>query len=738
MRRSAALAMLLAGVFITGKAAAQRPAPQRGWEPRGFDFSPDGVWRRRAREVARLRRQAIARGDFALVNQAITIASGRQAVFAAPSQLGAAAATAVTGVLRVPTLLVRYTDTIPQSAFTPAAYADVLFDSVAPPARPYSVRTYYEEISNTLFSVQGVVVGWITLDTSEVYYTGGCYGILCGGGRVAEFISDAVLLADAGIDWSQFDNDGGGLPNDGNDDGYVDLLWLVHPTLGGECSGAVPSAKGMWAHRFFYEGWRLGPLATADDRAGTGKIRIGNYTLQSGLGGNGCDVDSLMAPGVTAHELGHGLGLPDLYDTGPDQSEGIGEWGLMGSGNWARPRSPAHMEAWSLAQLGWIALRPVSGNESVVLNPVQTSDEALLVRPGPGVANPRGEYFLLENRQALQSDTALIGKGKLPGLLVWHVDSAKIAQGTPFNTVNAGSIHGVWLLQADGLNTLRAANVQNRGDSGDAYPGRTGNTSLGALTAPASTLNAPGGAFSGLLVDSIRQAVPGGAMAFRVRFGGLTVVRASDTTAQVRVRDTAYAVFRGLFEDGQTATIAIDSAQLRNNGRTSLVFAGWSDTGLRAYLYTGTLAGDTVVATVAVRHQLDVATVGSGVVTTAAIPVAPSQFRNAGASVTLTATPGADQAFVGWSGDTAGMNPVMALPMARPYAVTATFVSTSALLAQFLTGGGGVTSEVVAALDANGNKNSTLDIGDLVAWLDATGAQPSAPLMRRLLERMMR
>ena len=41
--------------------------------------------------------------------------------------------------------------------------------------------------------------------------------------------------------------------------------------------------------------------------------------------------------GSYVHELGHSLGLPDLYDTDDTiagDSEGIGQYGLMGSGSW--------------------------------------------------------------------------------------------------------------------------------------------------------------------------------------------------------------------------------------------------------------------------------------------------------------------------------------------------------------------------------------------------------------------
>src|SRR5256712_11620944 len=87
----------------------------------------------------------------------------------------------------------------------------------------------------------------------------------------------------------------------------------------------------------------------------------------------------------------------------------------------------------------------------------------------PTGTNPRGEYCLLENRQPPLADAALIRihctrSGNPPGcgggLLIWHVDSAQIAN-TRFhapppltNTVNFRALHGVVVEEADGLRQL--------------------------------------------------------------------------------------------------------------------------------------------------------------------------------------------------------------------------------------------------------------------------------------------
>ena len=145
------------------------PAPRTGlrreWEPRGFDFSPDGVWRKKAQAVARARQAAMARGDFAALNRPLQRPG---AAPAGPDRV----ALAVADTLRVPVLLVRFQDTDPGTVRAPSAYDSVLLGTTPPVGRPYTVRTFYSEMSHGLLTVQGVVIGWITLDSTLAWYAG--------------------------------------------------------------------------------------------------------------------------------------------------------------------------------------------------------------------------------------------------------------------------------------------------------------------------------------------------------------------------------------------------------------------------------------------------------------------------------------------------------------------------------------------------------------------------------------
>src|SRR5205823_6460143 len=313
------------------------------------------------------------------------------------------------------------------------------------------------------------------------------------------------------------------------------LVLFMQPTLGGECGPSSGPQNHLWAHR----GALFPGYMTKDPWPNhAGKfLQVQDYILQSGLGGaDSCTGTDIMPIGTIAHETGHGFGLPDLYDT-DGETEGVGRWSLMGSGNYSSPSSPARMDAWSLSQLGWVTIAPLTTSGAGAFGPAPTSDTALLVTPAG--SNPRGEYFLLENRQAVDVDSALIRNACqvwyqdsrrtdcFGGLLIWHADSTQIALHgfDQDNRVNAGAIHGLKLMQADARGNLDAnpaiacippaLGCADRGDAGDPYPGTTDNLSLTTATTPSSVLNT--GTCAGFGIDSIRQVVPNGAMRFFLR-----------------------------------------------------------------------------------------------------------------------------------------------------------------------------------------------------------------------------
>ncbi|MEJ2722163.1 MAG: M6 family metalloprotease domain-containing protein, partial [bacterium] len=281
----------------------------------------------------------------------------------------------VAGTTYVPVLMGKYANT-GADPYPVSGLESKLFT----PDTGTSMTDLYYEMSYGNLTVAGTVYDWVDVAQNDTYYEGGCNG-LCSSAKTGQFILELLQANDPSVDFGLYDNDGpDGLPNSGDDDGFVDFIAIVHPETGGECGGS-----NLWSHRWVVGGWpEFGataynygsPWNTNDPCANGGVIKVWDYTLMPALGsGGGCGT-GMTEIGVYCHEFGHAFGLPDFYDTNGG-SEGIGEWGLMGSGNWQTPTNPAHMTAYSKSELGWIIPTDVGPvTQAYSINNVEAHSEA--------------------------------------------------------------------------------------------------------------------------------------------------------------------------------------------------------------------------------------------------------------------------------------------------------------------------------------------------------------------------
>ncbi len=657
--------MLMAG--RTGTLAAQQRRVEQLYTADGkvLDLPPDGGWRVKFRQVVETRARLLSQGLFAQlrVPEAAVIGGVMQ------------------GHLYVPTILIAFKNTNTAALPDTAKYDSTYYTSTPLAGHAYSVRTFYEEMSHGLLHVQGQSYGWVVADSNDTYYLNACGAgvdpLSCASGqqRLYQLLSKAVQQVDPIVNFGLYDNNGpDDIPNSGDDDGKVDVVQFVMPVVGRECGG-----PGYNAHRFYLSGLGGSPVVTNDPVFGTSnKEVVDSYVLVSGIGGNTCtNTSQVQQIGTTSHELGHVLGLPDLYDT-QLQSEGIGEWGIMSSGNYTSLNSPAHDDAWSLQQFGWVTVRPLTTNGTYSVGPVQTSDTVFAIRPLG--SNPRGEYYLLENKRAIGSDSSNLRTGggtgpKIGGLLIWHVDSTKMALWPASNTVNSGSIHGLELAQADGLGQLDKlpASGGNRGDAGDPYPGTSNNRRFSFDTNPANVKNSDG-TFAGFSIDSVTRSVTDSTVSFKLSFGGPTIVRALDTLAQVSVDNVKYHRFAQLLTPGTMHPISIDSAQLTLDSLRQYLFVSWSDGLLRSHTITAQITGDSISATVTTRLRVRATASGSGTIASNPVGnVAAGIYVRKDSSIALKATPAAGKIFGGWSGDSTSMADSLLITVSKPYTLVASF-----------------------------------------------------------------
>jgi hypothetical protein len=144
------------------------------------------------------------------------------------------------------------------------------------------------------------------------------------------------------------------------------------------------------------------------------------------------------------------------------------------------------MCAWSKWWEGW--LTPTDRTDMQIAQAIPEAENnafavRLLANPGgPGDwPGGSGEYFLIENRQRTGFDIGLDGCG----ILVWHIDEAQTNNKNEGHT--AGSHRLVDLEEADSPPS-DLDNGNNRGDSGDPFPGVTNNLVWDDDTSPTARL----------------------------------------------------------------------------------------------------------------------------------------------------------------------------------------------------------------------------------------------------------
>ncbi|MFO7883050.1 MAG: M6 family metalloprotease domain-containing protein [Kosmotogaceae bacterium] len=339
--------------------------------------------------------------------------------------------TLTTGTLKFPVVLINFSDTA--TSFDLPDFEDV-FNGIED-----SIKDYYEETSYGKLVLQFEIVGWYTAPNDHDYYSSRAY----------QLAREAAAYGDEDLDYSQFDND-----NDGN----VDSLIIIHQGQGQEFSG---DPSDIWSHK-----------SSISYKTNDG-VYVKGYTMQP----ERLDWEetiNITSIGVICHELGHGLGLPDLYDV-DGSSDGIGDWGLMGHGSWnwhdVPGDSPAHLTGWSKLKLEWVnplVLDKYQG--SLFFNEVELHED-IAIYNNPVRKNV--EYFIFENRQLIGYDSALPGHG----LLIYHIDE----QANQSNDSHR-KVHIVEADNDDALDEYKG----DRGSEGDPYPGSTENTSFTPWSTPES------------------------------------------------------------------------------------------------------------------------------------------------------------------------------------------------------------------------------------------------------------
>ena len=260
--------------------------------------------------------------------------------------------------------------------FNQAHYQDLMFGSGE------SFKDFYLKQSSGRFLAKGDVSDWVTVPYNEARYGAknnadgywnyvkdtatAWFNAQKAAGKTDAEIATYLKQFDK-VDRYDYDHDG----NFNEPDGYIDHFQAIHAGEGEEAGGGAQGTDAIWSHRWYAFSTDANKTGPDTNKAGgvplgNSGLWIGDYTTEPENGGLG----------VFAHEFGHDLGLPDLYDTAGGDN-GTGFWTLMSAGSWLNHgkdsigTTPGYMGAWEKLQLGWLDYTTVNfgKNTSLKLGP---------------------------------------------------------------------------------------------------------------------------------------------------------------------------------------------------------------------------------------------------------------------------------------------------------------------------------------------------------------------------------
>ena len=291
-----------------------------------------------------------------------------------------------------------------------------------------SARSYIQQITNGQSSLNATILDEVWISSNKIEFWGADGEIERDSGSdglgVTDLVERVVKETLAGKDLSAWDLD---------NDGILDRILILHSAKPQEIGGG---SNSIWSH-----------MSGLDESIKIGDWSIEHYTIASTKSGMG----------TLVHEMLHQMGAYDLYDVHsslPTSNwNGIGDWGIMASGNWnGNGASPAFPSSATLELIGInrsIVVDPnIGGNFS--LKPISDGGDSLSIE----IAS--GEYIRITNRGDIGFDSALPGFGIL-------VEQQDINNGDiNSNLVNTDS-KNAWLkvIEADGDDAL----IRNK-DSG--------------------------------------------------------------------------------------------------------------------------------------------------------------------------------------------------------------------------------------------------------------------------------
>ena len=341
------------------------------------------------------------------------------------------------GTVRVPVIIVEYPD-MPLTLTDKTVWEEYFNGTTC---TPYSKETrwqgygsvgqYFRDASNGQLNMEFDLYGPYTVKNGhDAYGKAKCESsVLC---------QEAVELADADIDFAQYDSD---------NDGRVDMVYVLYAGTGANIScdlnDVCPSCWNTSGAITNADGKKINILGCASELTVTQKQNPELGDKRSGIG-------------VTCHEMSHGMGMPDLYwtlATPPTDAEGYvdynncgpEDWDLMDGGeNLFNAVWPCQYTAWERDVMGWIEAEELTEPTTVTLWPLNKEGGKAYRVTNPANKN---EYYIIENYQRDEWNQ-YISNQYGTGLMITHLNAAD--NGFSMRPNNTLGKPNITILPADG------------------------------------------------------------------------------------------------------------------------------------------------------------------------------------------------------------------------------------------------------------------------------------------------
>lgn len=338
-----------------------------------------------------------------------------------------------------------------------------------------SVKQYFHDMSNGMFTPQFDIVGPITLPKPGSYY-GQDEGYRKDT-KITELIHDACNAVSGTVNFDEYDS---------NNDGNIDLVYILYA---GYSQSSAPHLKDLiWPKAGTLYPFKVGNKNVSRYGVSNELNYYPGYELSA------APYKRINGIGLFCHEFSHTMGLPDFYPyaaSAQKDDQAMEIWDLMDGGEYTdNGYTPTPYTPWEKEVMGWSSLQTIGSEPAKI---TLQADQALKLP-----TDNEKEYLILHNiqKEGWASKLATLGHG----MLIYRVNYTPASVNMWDHVNDVLGKPGMTIVPADGKlissytidssdPAQKAAYYASYG--GDPFPGTSHIDHLGSIQLNLGTLNKP-------------------------------------------------------------------------------------------------------------------------------------------------------------------------------------------------------------------------------------------------------